>query len=114
MNKTNKYTRGSRWHSKGQRFDPAYLHQRKTPTFLKKVGVFLTSRPMQREDTRPLHGLDDPTVVFVRSGHRNANTLAPNCNCSAGKEDMSIRSEADRLPWLPVALSGKIVGYKRW
>jgi len=27
MNKVNKYTRGSRWHSRGQRFDPAYLHQ---------------------------------------------------------------------------------------
>jgi len=27
MNKMNKYTRGSRWHSRGQRFDPAYLHQ---------------------------------------------------------------------------------------
>ena len=32
---------GSRWHSRGQRFDPAYLHH-KTPTFIAKVGVFLT------------------------------------------------------------------------
>ena len=28
MNEANKYTRGSRWHSRGQRFDPAYLRQK--------------------------------------------------------------------------------------
>ena len=27
MNKANKYTLGRPWHSRGQRFDPAYLHQ---------------------------------------------------------------------------------------
>ena len=32
--------RALEWHSRGQRFDPAYLHQ-KTPTFTTKVGVFL-------------------------------------------------------------------------
>ena len=30
MNMANKYTRWSRWHSRGQRFDPAYLHQKST------------------------------------------------------------------------------------
>lgn len=37
MNKMNKYTRGSRWHSRGRRFDPAYFH----PENLKSAGLFI-------------------------------------------------------------------------
>ena len=50
------------------------------PHFLSETAPFAIRSlfiTLQREDTRPLHGLDDPTVVSGRSGHRNAYTPAP-------------------------------------